>query len=252
MFSKTAELDMMAHALDEFPRESCGFVVDGIYKPCINTSSDPAVEFEIGPQDYLHTGGIIQAVIHSHPSGWAYPSKDDMQGQIDSDLAWGIVNINKSREAENPFYWGGNTPIPELLRRGFRHGVTDCYSLIKDWYKLHRDIDLPEFPRGWDWWAARDVNGKVKPVENMYVEGFRKAGFAEISICGDPKVGDIAMLALGADVINHAGVYIGHGLVMHHPGRGRRPKGYDPQSLSKQEPLSPLMQEIQKWVRRIK
>ncbi len=251
MVSEAAKLDMMDHAMDEFPNESCGLVVDDEYKPCKNIAAELPDEFEIDPKDYLAAHGRIQVVIHSHPAGWAYPSKDDMQGQVDSDLAWGIVTV-KSGEAIEPFYWGGNTPIPELLRRPFRHGVTDCYSLIKHWYKIHRDIDLPEFPRGWDWWAKKDETGKEKPVENMYVEGFKKAGFAEVNICGDPKIGDIAMLALGADVINHAGIYIGNGLVMHHPGTGRRPKGYDPQSLSKQEPLSPKMQDIQTWVRRIK
>ena len=133
MFGSEVQRAALAHAAAEAPRESCGLVVGGVYLPRKNIAADPLHDFKISPQGYAGalTRGVLQAVIHSHPDGPDYPSEDDMSHQRTSALPWGVVYKSKGL-----FWFGDQCPIPDLLGRQFRTGVTDCYSLVRDWYRL--------------------------------------------------------------------------------------------------------------------
>ncbi len=80
-----------AHALAEFPRESCGLVVDGKYWRCRNVAEDPCADFVLDPRDYLAAAlfGTIEAVIHSHPEDTP-PSPADLSACQQSKLRWHI------------------------------------------------------------------------------------------------------------------------------------------------------------------
>ena len=105
MFSDHVIHAAMQHARDEYPRESCGLVVDGAYVPRMNTAEDPLEDFRISPQGYAAAArkGTVQGVIHSHPDKPDHPSRADMLGQIESGLAWGIVPFGKGWPALRSF-----------------------------------------------------------------------------------------------------------------------------------------------------
>ncbi|EOG3474682.1 C40 family peptidase, partial [Salmonella enterica] len=144
------EKDILAHARQCAPAESCGWVVrtaQGVrYFPCENLSAEPTMYFRVSPEDYLNAwqAGEIMALVHSHPGddGRPYLSATDRTLQIQSGLEWWLVcggRIHKFR------------CVPHLTGRQFEHGITDCYTLFRDAYHL-AGIDMPDFHRENDWW----------------------------------------------------------------------------------------------------
>lgn len=176
----------------------------------------------------------VEAVFHSHPGGPFYPSARDMQQQQATATPWAIAATHA--EHNEVFWWGEQVPKSPLVGRGFRHGITDCYELVRDFYEMKHGIRLPNFPRSWEWWAEG---------ENLYQEGFAEAGFREVPI-SDIKPGDSFMATIRSPAINHAGVYLGNGLILHHTcGKD----GFDPSRLSVVEPAARWMNFVTKVVR---
>lgn len=222
--------DAKAHAIREFPKESCGFVVAGTYHPCANVAEEPHKFFRFidDAYDMALVTGALQAVLHSHPNGPAYPSADDMRGQVATGVPWGIIIANDQMAAD-PIMWGDQLPIPELIGRAFVHGITDCYSLIRDYYRLEREIVIPEYPRSDSWWGAG---------EDLYSKGFAEAGFVPI---GQSEVapGDVFLMSIKSPVLNHGGVYWGNDLILHHL----------PNRPSRREPAGIWKRGIDTWLR---
>jgi len=206
------------HALQEYPRESCGAILEGGYYPCTNIAQRPKGDFEISSKEWAFVMGLTpKAFVHSHPVdkgirwepgvGYDCPSEVDMMGQLNSGLPWGIVLTDGSKVA--PAFWWGNFSLNvPLVGRPFRHGAMDCYSLIRSWYWQNKKVFLPEFPRGDMWWDKT-------PEKNMYNSGFPEAGFVSYET-DNPSVGDVFIMQVKSDVDNHGGVYTGSGVVLHH------------------------------------
>lgn len=248
------------HARRVFPEESCGLVVGDTYVPCDNVANDPTTHEEGNPDcdcrlcsfridtfDAMHAKGF-RCVLHSHPNGPVYPSARDMQGQVQTGVPWGIIPLDAEREGP-PFLWGDGLPVAPLIGRTFIHGIADCYSVIRDAYRLGREklvehgieewpfdpITLPEVPRNDNWWS----NG-----EDLYVDHFEGFGFHKVP-ASDVQPGDIFMMKLGSrrtnpnDRINHAGLYIGKNLILHHL----------PTRASRREPATIWRHAVSFWIR---
>lgn len=197
------------HAMSEFPKEACGLVTASRgFVPCENFARDPINYFEINPSDWIENPDVL-AVIHSHTNGNYAPGADDMRSQIATGCTWGVM-VATADSASDPLWWGGDLPVAPLLGRVFIHGIYDCYSLIRDWYKAERGITLKEYPRDVDWWE--------KPGEALYSQ-FGDAGFYEVP--NDPmglQPGDVSICKVRSAVENHGGLYVGNGQIMHHVG----------------------------------
>ena len=239
-----------AHACAEYPRESCGIVLkDGAYIACenhaVDAGHDPTQTFALNDAIYLkhYIAGDLAAIVHSHPEGSEYPTKADMEGQNSTRVPWGIIRTtqkaDKGIKAHGLFWFGDGVPKPALIGRGFRHGVTDCYALIRDWY-AESGIAIPEFPREWKWWN----DGKT----SLYEDHFADAGFEILPQSAKAKVGDVFFMRLYSKVPNHAGVYIGNGLILHHLTPNGN--GYEPDWLSRREPVARRINLITAWLRR--
>ena len=105
MIDDKLKQEILAHAEQCKPQESCGFVVfDGqqnIYIPCVNISPDPINYFEIASEEFIGAEeiGKIIALVHSHPSfgderGLSYLSTADRECQTRLDLDfWLVVDV---------------------------------------------------------------------------------------------------------------------------------------------------------------
>jgi proteasome lid subunit RPN8/RPN11 len=219
--------DFKAHAVAEYPRECCGLAVvfkgRQIYVPCRNQAETPAEHFILHPEDYAaaEDRGEIIAVLHSHPNVPARASEGDRVSCEGSGLPWYIVSVMPSEtEGQPPEPREVNSIVPEgyeapLVNRPFVHGILDCYSLCRDWYKREHGLVLPDFERRDAWWNDGS--------SSLYEQHFAEAGFEVVTRTIKENLdvlrpGDGILMQIDArnQVPNHAAIYLGDGLMLHH------------------------------------
>ena len=200
--------DALAHARTDYPRESCGLLIirkgREVYRPCRNLARGDD-QFTICPDDYeaAEREGEVIAVVHSHVNIPPMPSQADLVGCERSGLEWHIVSVPNGT-------WHSFKPsgyVAPLVGRVFSHGVLDCYAIIRDWYRQERGIELLDFDRSDGWWERGG---------NLYLDNFGKAGF---SVFEDLHEGAVLLMQLGSPVPNHAAIYLGDDLILHHVQR---------------------------------
>jgi proteasome lid subunit RPN8/RPN11 len=201
-----------AQALD--PHESCGLVVivkgKETYWPCKNIATYPEQMFSICPNDYAEAeqAGEVVAIVHSHPAFPTTASNADMVAAEKTALPWHIVN-------PKTLAWSTYTPcgyVAPLIGREWVWGVQDCWTLVRDWY-AEQGIALP------DW--ERPVNPLDFADAPIFDACWPAAGFRELSDDEDLQPGDALLMSIQSNTgLNHCGVYIGDGMVLHHL-RGR-------------------------------
>ena len=206
------------HALECYPNESCGIVIDGeitdqiegYYLPLENTFEDKRSGFKIERAVYAEYAAQkrITAIVHSHPDAYAAPSAHDMQSQMTTGLPWIIVATN-GINCQEPFGFGDQLPMPDLMNRPFRSGVTDCYDAVRHYLLTKADIKLPQIPRSWGWW----LEGL-----DLYEQGLKPYGFRKLPEETEPQPFDCFLVRIRSKVFNHGGVYIGDGMIYHHIG----------------------------------
>ena len=216
--SAAAVQQAIAHALADAPNESIGYVTGERYVPMANVSKTPCDEFMTTPGELLRAyEDNVSAFIHSHPSGKDCPTAADMVGQQASAVPWGVIVLSKRDEAfgyKQTFWFGDQLPILPYADRLFRHGVSDCYAIVRDWWRKERNVLLHNPPREYEWWK----NGKTVVKDNMEAVGFQPIGSSQL------REGDAVLMCIGSrrkseaslGAINHLGIYIGNGLMIHH------------------------------------
>ncbi|MEQ5872567.1 C40 family peptidase [Sagittula sp. NFXS13] len=232
------------HAVADYPREACGLVIAGRYEPCENSAADPTAEFLIAP-DQLAQGyatGDLQGVVHSHPRGPWFPSLADQHGQIETGVPWAIMVAGETG-AQLACWWGMDRP-PVMSRDGlhvsreFLPTASDCYSIVEDYFRDARGVRLRPIPRAWEWWQDPATHG------SLYLDNLESCGFEVVST--DPEAfrdiaqeGDAYLMAIRSKVPNHAGIYLGDGLLLEHV-QGQ---------LSHREPIARKLRHITHWLR---
>ena len=218
---KPATLDAAKkHAIDEYPKESCGYVVASgrkeVYMPCRNIADNPKDEFVIHPMDSdaAEELGTIKMIVHSHPDAPPYPTDQDLLSCEKSRVPWAILatHTDPADEARTVRVTAVHEFAPNgfevpLVSRDFVFGSQDCYTLVQDFYSREMGVDLPDFERQDKFWERG---------EDLYMDNFREAGFYEIP---EPSQrGDIILMAIRSDIVNHAAIWLGEGqVILHHP-----------------------------------
>lgn len=203
---------MQKDALERFPFEACGVIVDGYYVPCENLSKRPHVEAKFG-LDYqeLYLSRRVQAVFHSHTSlHWNAPSRRDMAFQIATAIPHVIITTD-GETCLPAAIWGDQVAPADLYSRPFQHGIADGLACVRDFLRL---AGLP-YP---------------KPTPRVWPNGFPDGWLSAYS------AGQVGLLEIG-DVFTGtfawtepcAGVYVGDGKVLSHKA-GKLP--YEPKRLA--------------------
>ncbi|PHZ28081.1 peptidase P60 [Yersinia bercovieri] len=205
---KKTQAAIFAHIEKDYPREACGLICrkgrTEKYFPCRNQAIEPNNNFILHPEDYAAAEywGNVTHVVHSHPDATTQPSYIDLAQCDVSELPWIIVSWP---EGDLRVIKPNDGPRP-LEGRVFVHGVWDCFSIIRDWFNLEKGIEILNFERSDCWWESG--------AENLYMDNYGKAGFIEID--GELLPGDVIIMQVSAPVPNHAAIYIGNGMMIHH------------------------------------
>ncbi|WP_421921421.1 NlpC/P60 family protein [Marinobacter salarius] len=197
--------------LEAYPLEAVFLITESGCYEVPNIAKNPKETFAVASKDIQKAMSEgLKAVVHSHPHFEAYPSEADMQTQLNYRIPFGLLATDGENTTEI-VWWGDGVPTPDLMKRTFVFGVTDCYSFIRDYYKINLSIDLPEIPRDWDFWKK----GKA-----LFEDNTEKAGFVRVPDIKDIQKHDMYFCVYRARVSNHAGIYIGDGQVLHHQTSG--------------------------------
>ena len=214
----------LAHAKEQDPEESCGLLLNikgkQRYYPCHNLSAQLEEYFILDPEDYIKASnlGDITAIIHSHPDTPPVASQADKMSCEHTKLPWYIVNPKTET-------WGYYEPCgykAPLLGRPWVWAVTDCWSLIVDWYKEERGIELLDYER-----PTRIEEFTDDPVFERYLPS---RGFRLLRPEEPLKNGDVLAMSIMGKGLNHVGIFL-DGDVLHHSA----------DRLSCREPYSPWL-----------
>ena len=205
----TWKQDALVHAKNQDPKESCGLLIDvkgkEKYYPCKNLSSYSQQCFIIDPEDYAKAedNGKVLAVVHSHPVTPPIASQADMISCEESGLIWHIVNPKTEQ-------WGFYKPSgykPPLIGRHWVWGITDCWSLVRDWYKENLGITL----RDWE----RPTTPEEFIDNPMFEKCAWRTGFRQLRSDEKLKNGDLLFMSIMATGLNHVAIFL-DGDVLHH------------------------------------
>lgn len=198
-----------AHAEKEYPRECCGLVVQSgnkqKYIECRNESVNPLDQFCMSAADYnaAEEVGEIIMIIHSHPDvPMLIPSEMDRVQCDHSGIEWGIISW-----PEGDFCTLSPRTDRDYVGRKWLLGHADCWTLIKEYYQREFGILLGNWSVPYAWWEG----GK----ENRYDDNWYNEGFREVEVI-DLRSGDVIMMHIGSLTTNHAAIYLGDNLILHH------------------------------------
>ena len=243
---------IQAAAVAAAPNELCGGIHAGQFVVLENAAPDPLTTFAFTDADtakYM-LDPLTEAIVHSHPAtdlgegrfiNRLSPSITDMRQQLATALPWIIAAENRNNGVWEVFDWGLHTLDLPILERPFRHGVEDCYEVIRKWHWQYAGVELLACPRDDLWWDDPMVERTAQA--NFYMDLFQACGAERVypNSPGELRPGDVFLYKLGTkDVYNHGGVFLGNGLVAHHP----------PSKLSVASPVGPWFKRLDVWLRR--
>ena len=220
------------YAKEQAPNEACGLlaVIKGeeTFWPCKNIAEGKFEFFMLDPDDWAECedAGEVIGVIHSHPVGSATPSDTDKAACEHLGFPYFIYSIQHDHwEKLEPSDW----KAPSLIGRRFIWGKYDCWSIVTDWLKENKNIDIPYWPR---------PKSMKKFEENPEFEyALPKLGFQKQDKTEKFKIGDVLLFTGSKNKLNHVAVYIGDSMILNHNFRAlscREPLHFEHQQTLRQ------------------
>jgi len=206
MINDAIRQHILSHIHDESPNEVCGLVIvfsgRQLYIRCSNIANDPLDNFEIDPIEWKNAEdkGQILAVVHSHP-GDVSPSDRDRQCAEEVGLPWLIMNDRNELYELVP-----DSYSKPFVGRQFCWGENDCWSLVWDWFKEERGIELMDMERPEpDAWLVYP-----EPFINAAQHGFMRVP------ADSRQYGDVIAMALGdSQYPTHVAIYLSDNRILH-------------------------------------
>jgi len=209
----------LQHAKEEDPRESVGLLLNikgkKVYYPCRNLVSESSSYsqqcFILDPEDYVKAEdlGQIISVIHSHPTTPAVASEADRVSCEAGSLPWHIINPKTEQ-------WGYYEPMgykSPLKGRPWCWGVTDCLSLVTDWYQEKKGIILNKATRPLT--PEEFVDNPASKEDGDFDNYLTTAGFRLLKPNEKLENGDVLLMSIMGKGLNHVAIFL-NGEVLHH------------------------------------
>lgn len=192
-----------------YPEEACAIVKDGKVIIVTNIANNKEGSFEISQEDIIKYKP--DAILHSHTYSIKdkiaidkrTPSFADMKTQVAMGIPWGISETEGDNVSS--ILWFPQSRDKELLGRRFIFYVDDCYTLLRDYYHQELGIELPYYPKDFDYTDIQD---------GCYYNDIKSYGFYEVPLA-DIKKHDILVLSCKKQY-DHSAIYIGDNKALNH------------------------------------
>ena len=133
---------------------------------------------------------------------------------------------------------GEQLPRAPLLGRGFRHGVHDCYALLRDWYAVERGVNFQPTSRAIGHPAGPGAGASL----DLYRQHFERAGFREIDRAERTSRATVSAMSLRAQTLARC-TTAGH-RSRHDPASPAIRPGADPDAPRQRQPRSRFVRHV--------
>lgn len=205
------ELEIIAHAEAEHPRECCGLLFKGaekgatIVKRCKNLAVPSEHDFEIDPGE-IYGPKVTEpplAIYHSHTFDSSQISEADKRSCEICKIPFLVYSTSDKLFSR---YDPTGYAVP-LVGREFVLGIFDCCTLVIDYYKQKGILEMPYF--------MHDLSSMTVGHAN-FRNYLGLLGFFEVEDRDNLFTHDIITMAQsGYGYANHAGVYVGNNEMLH-------------------------------------
>jgi proteasome lid subunit RPN8/RPN11 len=190
--------DAIKHAYEEFPRESCGAIIDGSYVKFKNMSDNPLEAFEIQDEDFFlaYMNGSVDCIVHSH-NDFNQASLVDQVQQRELDIPSLIINL-RNRSLMDCIVFGSNHDA-NLIGRPFFYGAFDCISMVDDYIFDIFNVHIPHPPHEWAFWMKNKsffepAMDETIPFEEVPLTEIKKNDILLYNIDGTKYINHIAVM----------------------------------------------------------
>jgi cell wall-associated NlpC family hydrolase len=192
-----AKIQELAHAVS--PQEACGIINDrGEVIAVENLADNPDESFILNPTAWVDHKSV-ECIWHSHTDG----------------SSWSLADIKSCKQLGVPFYlfqlpegkeyYYDPKSIESYEGREWLNWTSDCYTLIRDWYRQELSIELPDFER--ELIDSEGVYTWLSPEWDMYRSNLSEYGFVNMGNEAPLEYGDIVLMNYRSSNPNHAAVY---------------------------------------------
>jgi proteasome lid subunit RPN8/RPN11 len=209
--TKQVKNEIRKHALEEAPRECCGFLVEEEGEELVahrarNSALDPNL-FRCSPNDYLTAAekGRVVSVYHSHTNSNQSFSEFDKFNSLCHEISFVLHCTDTNSFVQ---YDPAQSDFHKYIGRTFEIGKTDCYALVRDFYREELGITLRDYERKEDWKSNLD---------KLFDPNFKREGFSEVDAL---EKYDCILFGFRKNTFSaHIAVYLGNGLMLHQPDK---------------------------------
>jgi cell wall-associated NlpC family hydrolase len=205
MLTEEVKLQIKGFSLQNSNEETCGLILlkDNKYivYPCKNISYYKANHAILNPLDYVRASkiGRIVAHFHSHPES-DKPSFMDYLSAVNHNLYSVIYSIKS-----NKFYII-EPKLSDYLNLDYKCGISDCYSLIRNYFNKELNIKINDYNREEKWWEKEP---------DLIINNIKNEGGIEVEY-KDLKINDLILFSFNG-ALSHFSIYLGNDMILHHP-----------------------------------
>jgi proteasome lid subunit RPN8/RPN11 len=210
MIDKKIKNFIKQQSIKDFPMESCGFIVKNnksfICIPCKNISKSPEKTFEISSIDFLKTKALynkIYYIYHSHVNEQDdYFSEEDEKCSENLNIPIILYHLKKDLyKIYSPVEISSN-----YIGRFYEYKKYDCFTLIKDFYKNEKNINLN---------VSYEENLNDVDIKDKIYNFHKVNNFEILDKNQGLKLYDI--LFFSGFGTKHLGLYLGENKILHQP-----------------------------------
>ena len=209
--------------------EICGAILsNGEIVQMNNCADEPQHNFIIEQSEFDLVADSAVAIYHSHclDSQPAILSPNDIANSKALKLPYVLYHTlfeqwdYYSPNDIYPYPLISNPWMPKELAYylgwKFDYNRSDCYTLVRSYYKGILGVDLPDFPRN-------AINETISPDWDMFSDNFEKAGFRKLDADEPLQASDVILMCISGTQTHHSAILLDpkNGKALHNLGEGR-------------------------------